>query len=90
MSGRIASCGLGMIIGFIAALALVAVAAFGVYRHFSPQARRQCRQMIERKWNELKSSGDELINRNAPTGTWENTPEPAAPTPRPTVPEPEI
>lgn len=90
MSGRIASCGLGMIIGFIAALALVALAAFGVYRHFSPQARRHCREMVERKWNELKSSGDELINRNAPTGTRESTPEPAVSTPPRPVPEPEI
>ena len=90
MSGRITSCCLGIIIGFIAALALVVAAAFGVYCHFSPKVRKQSLEMIERQWNELKSSGDRLIKNGAPTETGESTPEPPVAPSKAPVPEPEI
>ena len=66
MSCGPSSCCLGLIIGFITAIVIALAAAFGVYCYFTPSAREQSREVIERQWNDIKSGGDKLIEKTGP------------------------
>ena len=92
MSCGTSGCCLGLILGFITAIVLAVAAAFGIYCYFTPSAREQSREIIERKWNDIKSGGDKLIEKTGPAETGRE-PEPAgAPEPLTapkTVPPPE-
>ena len=102
MSCGTSGCCLGLILGFITAIVLAVAAAFGVYCYFTPGAREQSREIIERKWNDIKTGGDKLIEKAGAPEAGETPPEPALPgepavAPEPTVtprtaamPEPEI
>ena len=89
MSCGTSGCCLGLILGFITAIVLAVAAAFGIYCYFTPGAREQSREIIERKWNDIKSGGDKLIEKSEsrePEGSA-----PAAAAPAPTIaPEPTL
>lgn len=88
MSCGTSGCCLGLILGFITAIVLAVAAAFGVYCYFTPGAREQSREIIERKWSDIKSGGDKLIEKAAPQEPGETPAEPAV-APEPTIaPEP--
>ena len=83
MSCGTSGCCLGLILGFITAIVLAVAAAFGIYCYFTPGAREQGREIIERKWNDIKSGGDKLIEKTGPPP--EETPPETAVAPEPTV-----
>ena len=88
MSCGTSGCCLGLILGFITAIVIAVAAAFGVYCYFTPGAREQSREIIERKWHDIKSGGDKLIEKS---GSREPGEPPAGPAvaPEPTIaPEP--
>ena len=87
MSCGTSGCCLGLILGFITAIVLAVAAAFGIYCYFTPGAREQGREIIERKWNDIKSGGDKLIEK---TGPAEPVVEPPLPDKSAAVTEPEI
>ena len=88
MSCETSGCCVGLILGFIAAIAIMVAAVFGVYKYFVPEADEQSRGIIERKWNDIKSSGDKLIEKtgNSETGGSQTGSAPKKAVP----PEPEI
>ena len=96
MSCGTSGCCLGLILGFITAIVLAVAAAFGIYCYFTPGAREQGREIIERKWSDIKSGGDKLIEKAGNPETGESAsapavaPEPSIPPPTAPPPEPEI
>ena len=56
-------CCCGIVVGFLLALVLMAAAGFGIYCYFTPEARDQGRAVLEVKWNEIKSGGDQLVEK---------------------------
>ena len=97
MSCGTSGCCLGLILGFITAIVLAVAAAFGVYCYFTPGAREQSREIIERKWSDIKSGGDKLIEKAGPQEPGETpvapeptiAPEPVFPTQTAPSPKPE-
>ena len=87
MSCGTSGCCLGLVLGFITAIVLAVAAAFGIYCYFTPGAREQSREIIERKWNDIKSGGDRLIEK---TGPAEPVVEPPLPDKPAAVTEPEV
>ena len=78
------SCGccLGMIFGFILALAILVAACFGVYCYFNPDARNSSIDVVETQWGKIKSGGDEIIEHSRNVG---EQPPAAKPAPEPQV-----
>ena len=89
MSCGTSGCCLGLILGFITAIVLAVAAAFGVYCYFTPGAREQSREIIERKWSDIKSGGDKLIEKAGTTEPDVNVETPPSDKPA-AVTEPEI
>lgn len=58
-----AGCCCGVIVGMILAVLLSCAAAFGIYCYFNPEARETTVVVIEKKWDKVKSGGDEIIDK---------------------------
>lgn len=82
MSCNSCGCCLGVIFGFVLALAILVAASFGIYCYFNPDARNSSINVVESQWIKIKSGGDELIVQSRNVGA-------PAPEPRP-VPEPRV
>ncbi len=87
MSCGTSGCCLGLVLGFITSIVLAVAAAFGIYCYFTPGAREQSREIIESKWNYIKSGGDKLIEKVAEPESEEPASGPAV-APEPTLPPP--
>ena len=58
-----AGCCCGIIVGMALAVLLSCAAAFGIYCYFNPEARETTVVVIEKKWEKVKSGGDEIIDK---------------------------
>ena len=58
-----AGCCCGIIVGMVLAVLLSCAAAFGIYCYFNPEARESTVNVIEKKWDKVKSGGDEMIDK---------------------------
>ena len=62
---KIPGCGccLGMLLGMVLFVVLLAAAAFGLYCWFNPQMHDKAVSHAEEKWEQVKQTGDEALER---------------------------
>ena len=68
MSCKSCGCCLGMVFGFVFAVAILVAAAFGIYCYFNPEARNSSIDAVETQWIKIKSGGDDLIEQSRGIG----------------------
>lgn len=56
-------CCCGIIAGVVLTVVILCAAAFGIYCYFNPKARNSAVNAVEEKWDKVKDSGDELIEK---------------------------
>lgn len=91
MSCNSCGCCLGIVFGFLFALAVLVAAAFGIYCYFNPEARNTGIDVVEVQWGKIKNGGDELIEQSRSIGAPAPEPRtvPAGGGPR-SIPEPVV
>ena len=66
--GSANGCCCGVVIGFIAALLVIAAIGFGIYCWNNPEAKESSIEIIDRQWHSVKSGIDSGIDnlKNSP------------------------
>ena len=66
-------CCCGVIVGIVLSILILCAAAFGVYCYFNPEARNSAVVVVEKKWDQVKNEGEELIEKAKKTPPPEPT-----------------